>query len=48
MYRVYAETNSIEDLVELKELISEYFKNWFFYIFIKLNDIQNDSLSIIK
>ena len=27
MYRVYAETNSIEDLVELKELISEYFKN---------------------
>ena len=40
--------NDNYDLVELKELISEYFKNWFFYIFIKLIDIQNDSLSIIK
>ena len=27
MFRVYIETNSKEDLVELKELISEYFKN---------------------
>ena len=27
MFRVYIETNSIEDLVELKELISEHFKN---------------------